>query len=642
MILRAVLIIILLLTVGVGFSPAQVVSIPDLNLSAAIEAELGKAADTITVADMKTLTRLVARNANISDLTGLEAATNLTLLILGPQSGETNSNSVSDISALAGLTQLGGLSLSYNSVSDISALAGLTNLFDLSLDGNAISDISPVAELTNLTDLDLNGNSVSDISALAGLTQLGGLSLSYNSVSDISALAGLTNLTELYLAENTISDLSPLAGLTNLEWLHLHENTISDISALAGLTDLGELSLWGNSITDISAVAGLTNLFGLFLHSNAISDISALAGLTNLQLLSLHSNAISDLLPLIENLGLGSGDGVSVFGNPLGYLSIHTHIPALQGRGINVQFDNQAHPVLLKILGDDQKGVSSSPLSDPFVIEVQDENGSVLAGISVTFAVITGGGTLSVTSTTTDANGRAQSILTLGPNLGTNTVQVSADGIESTATFYAIAEITADVNSDNIVNLLDLLIVAFEFGNAGLNLPADVNGDGVVNIPDLVLVAGILEAVAAAPSALPKGSFTAAEVQGWLIDARMLEVRDPIMKRGIMMLEQLLAALTPTETELLANYPNPFNPETWIPYHLSTTADVKLSIYDSMGVMIRQFDLGHQAAGYYTDRTQAVYWNGRNNAGEIVGSGVYFYHLSAGEYSATGKMVILK
>ena len=93
---------------------------------------------------------------------------------------------------------------------------------------------------------------------------------------------------------------------------------------------------------------------------------------------------------------------------------------------------------------------------------------------------------------------------------------------------------------------------------------------------------------------------------------------------------------------VLHNYPNPFNPETWIPYQLAHAADVTLTIYDTQGVPVRQLDLGYQQAGYYTNRTRAAYWDGRNHLGKAVGSGVYFYHLSAGDYSAIQKMVILK
>ena len=115
-----------------------------------------------------------------------------------------------------------------------------------------------------------------------------------------------------------------------------------------------------------------------------------------------------------------------------------------------------------------------------------------------------------------------------------------------------------------------------------------------------------------------------------------------IFRRGITLLEQLLAALLPQETVLLPNYPNPFNPETWIPYRLAQAAEVTLTIYDTEGVPVRRLDLGHQFAGDYTDRVRAVYWDGRNASGEQVASGIYFYSLSAGDYSATRKMIILK
>ena len=113
-----------------------------------------------------------------------------------------------------------------------------------------------------------------------------------------------------------------------------------------------------------------------------------------------------------------------------------------------------------------------------------------------------------------------------------------------------------------------------------------------------------------------------------------------------------ISPLTPAETELLANYPNPFNPETWIPYRLAEDAFVTLTIYDLNGHVVRTLDVGHQVAAVYENQSKAIYWDGRNGVGEQVASGVYFYHLSAGrsglsvphrsDYSATRKMLILK
>ena len=206
------------------------------------------------------------------------------------------------------------LGLGANTISDISALAGLTNLTVLSLSINTISDISPLAGLTNLTELDLRDNNTSDISALAGLTNLTNLHLGDKNISDISLLAGLTNLTELGLLGSNTSDISALASLTNLIVLYLGNNNISDISPLASLTNLEFLRLEENNIRDISALADLTNLEFLRLDGNSISDVSALLGLTNLK-------------------------EVWLWRNLLGASFINEHIPALQARGVTVEFD---------------------------------------------------------------------------------------------------------------------------------------------------------------------------------------------------------------------------------------------------------------------------------------------------------------
>ena len=114
------------------------------------------------------------------------------------------------------------------------------------------------------------------------------------------------------------------------------------------------------------------------------------------------------------------------------------------------------------------------------------------------------------------------------------------------------------------------------------------------------------------------------------------------VRQGWIQLPALVAYEIPAETALLHNYPNPFNPETWIPYQLAHAADVTLTIYDTKGVLVRELDLGYNPAGYYTDRARAAYWDGRNNLGEAVGSGIYFYQLRTDDYSTTRKMVILK
>ena len=103
-----------------------------------------------------------------------------------------------------------------------------------------------------------------------------------------------------------------------------------------------------------------------------------------------------------------------------------------------------------------------------------------------------------------------------------------------------------------------------------------------------------------------------------------------------------LASAIPETTLLLANYPNPFNPETWLPYHLSKPSDVQITIYDTHGVIVRRLTLGHQSAGIYTSRNRAAYWDGYNSQGERVASGIYFYQLQTDAISPMRKMVILK
>ena len=203
--------------------------------------------------------------------------------------------------------------------------------------------------------------------------------------------------------------------------------------------------------------------------------------------------------------------------------------------------------------------------------------------------------------------------------------------------------VSEDVNSDGIVNILDLVSVSANFGKTGENI-ADVNGDGIVNIVDLVKVAGAMGAGAAAPSALPQTleGLTAADVRHWLTQAQHLDLTDATSQRGILMLQHLLTALIPKETSLLPNYPNPFNPETWIPYQLSEPAAVTLHIYAVDGRLIRTLALGHQPAGIYQSKNRAAYWDGRNEIGESVASGVYFYTLIADDFTATRKMLILK
>ena len=203
----------------------------------------------------------------------------------------------------------------------------------------------------------------------------------------------------------------------------------------------------------------------------------------------------------------------------------------------------------------------------------------------------------------------------------------------------------SDVNGDGQVDIADLLLVSNHLGRPDPVVPpVDVNNDGTVTIADLVQVAQHLgEFIAAAPThvAMPAG-LRYETVQEWIDRAREADDGSLAFRQGITNLERLLVLLIPAKTALLANYPNPFNPETWIPYHLSEPAEVTLNIYSVDGKAVRRLELGHQVAGFYQSKGRAAYWDGRNAVGEQVASGIYFYHLTAADFSETRKMVILK
>ena len=200
-----------------------------------------------------------------------------------------------------------------------------------------------------------------------------------------------------------------------------------------------------------------------------------------------------------------------------------------------------------------------------------------------------------------------------------------------------------DVDGSGTVDNADLFLVSLAVGTD--NAQYDVNGDGTVNDKDIALVRDNRDNGAAAAPMVFGVKLTAEQVGRLQEQIDLLIVsgdRSPDALKTLVYLQQLIATARPEQTQLLANYPNPFNPETWIPYELATDTDVRITIYAANGVVVRTLQLGQQSAGYYTDRERAAYWDGRNASGETVASGVYFYQLETDEMSTLRKMVILK
>ena len=239
--------------------------------------------------------------------------------------------------------------------------------------------------------------------------------------------------------------------------------------------------------------------------------------------------------------------------------------------------------------------------------------------------------------------------------LVTDPAQEGNEGSDCDSAFWADLHITAtpnpDANLDGRINILDLILVASSFGEeSSSNSLADTNKDGVVNLLDLVFVAEHFTQDAAAPSQLdliksiPSTAKEIIAAQRALSELEAMPNKSQPVQLAIELLRHYLSIANQRveETKLLPNYPNPFNPETWIPYQLSEGSTVTVKIYDVSGSLVRTIGVGHKSVGYYLTREKAVYWDGRNENGERISSGVYFYTLITGDYTQTRRMVIVK
>ena len=668
----------------------QPVNIPDPDLRAVIEVALRKDPGVIiTEIDMATLTHLDANDKEIQDLTGLQFAKNLQELHLygniisdlQPLAGliqlkvlNLASNVVSDLIPLTGLTRLESLHIGDNIVEDLSPLADLIKLVSLNIGANLISDLSSVSQLKNLITFFAPSNFISDISALTGLKKLRDMRFNNNEISDLSPLSGLTRLHILALGQNPISDLTPLSelimlrvlglsstlvndftplsGLVKLEELSAERTAISSLSGLEGLVSLQNLYIKGCSVANLSPLTELQHLRYLYLQDNLITDLSPLAGLTKLEEVYLAGNPVTDFTPLLDlpSLMIGIPTGLVFLASTTQVTVGDTFTVHIRAQNIvdlaawqfNIKFDPAAIKAAEVNEGDFLKGDGVETLFQEGTID--NESGTISGVLAIRLAEggVNGNGML--VSVTFSARAVGRSRLTL------ENVQLSNSFAKSITLSSNITEIfidvdgSPDVNQDGRVDILDLVAVVNHIGERNpTNWRVDVNGDGVVSILDLVLVAQHLgesnSADAPNRAALQVGVDTAM-LQTWIALAQAENDGSIAFQLGIKNLERLLVSLIPDKTALLANYPNPFNPETWIPYQLSEPAEVTLTIYATNGALVRTLALGHQPAGIYQSR--AAYWDGRNQVGEFVASGVYFYTLSAGDFTATRKMLIRK
>ena len=648
-----------------------------------VELEENKITDLSPLEGLIGVEHLRLGNNLIVDLSPLEGLINLRGITL-------HHNAISDLSPLAGLVKLEWIGMSHNPVADLTPLSGLTNLHNYHSWGTPILNLSAIAKLPKLREINVCGGEISDISALADAKGLKELYLPGNEVSDLSPLKGLTNLTRLSLEHNEVSDLSPLEGLSNLTWVDLRDNEISDVSPLAALEQLSWIDLSQNTaITDVSALAVLPNLTWMGLAENTRIDSAQLERFST-EATILHSDFVNSAFPeagpkivgpwlwvIVPGAGVSNIDllakatkgaitevKLSTFGategKPVGGSKWTAHnLAAVGGDNINEMTDALGWGSGSEVY--DHVVYGSLTLDSP-----RKQETTMLVGSDDGVKVWLNGEVVHYNPVERGA-GDFQDAFPVTLKQGTNALLVAVDnrghgGFSGFFGFAKDAEYTVnhpdkkitievppyDVNKDGIINIFDLILVGQDFGKTNpANEGADVNADGRVNISDLILVAGHLgelSGIAAAPAVLAIGDMKLdpAMIQTWIAQAQVENDGSLTFQRGIANLQRLLALLIPEETALLANYPNPFNPETWIPYQLARESDVRIHIYAVNGTLVRTLDLGHQPAGVYQQRTRAAYWDGRNQLGESVASGVYFYRLTAGDFTATRKMLIRK
>ncbi len=626
----------------------------------------------------------------ISDPTPLAGLTGLKELYLA---GEE----ISDISALAGLTGLTRLGLHHNNISDISPLDRLTNLKWLRIDDNDISDISPLAGLTQLQWLSIAENMISDLSPLDGIRENITTLLWHDNPAFPKGgpkiegpwLWVLVPDREVDTSTDLLSETSE--GAVTEMGVSTHGATEGKAVSDDAWTSHRLPPSGGNNIGDMlqesirdGVLYGTVSLYSprqqettLYVGSEDEAKVWLNGELIYQNLRRRSARDYTDLVPAVLKQGKNVllvaveiiGDSGSVFlgfepgteytvTNPsISYTfsktPLHTDdtftldigaqdVFGLAGWQFDITFDPAALEAIDVSEGNFLK-MGGTTLFQSGTINNAAGKITGLSAIRLSTQGVSGSGTLLQVRFKAKSDGVTELALQ-NFQFGAITGEAIPAGPHQIRITVEGQLATGDVNRDGQVSILDLILIARELGKrVPANSPADLNRDGVVSILDLILAAqAIGNTTTSAAPAIGAESVDAATIEAWIAQARLEDDGSLAFKQGIGNLQNLLASLIPEKTALLRNYPNPFNPETWIPYQLAESAEVTLTIYDMNGQLVRRLAMGHQAAGMYQSRSRAAYWDGRNQFGESVASGLYFYTLIAGKFSGTRRMLILK
>ncbi len=654
---------------------------------------------------LKNLRRLEINNCNISDLTALAEFTQLEWLELinnlitditplrnlkRLEHLNLDANVIKDVSPLAQLNRLEVLYLENNNISDVSALAALTQLERLDLRNNSISDFSPLDALPAKTFVRMNGNpgfptGGPKITGPWLWAIVPGTRLNENTDFLVRATSGAA--TELKVATNGAKEGKAVG---NSVWT-LHSlsatggNNINRMTEALGWgtgEEIYDHIVYGSVVLDSPEEQETTMLVGsddavkVWLNGALVHQMFQAGGADDYQeffpvTLKQGKNV---LLVALDNHGHGGFSGFFGFAPDAKYtvfepgmnfvfatdttrfevgdtFTLHLNVENVTDLG-GWQADIVFDPAVLranKVSGGDFLDQDDEPaFFDAGTINNKIGRINGLKAVRLSQHRTGRQGNLLTMTFTVIGSGESQLTLDnfqVGSRRGATIPSIPPE-ISIVVTGDAPLKTAWDVNADGTTNVLDLVFVAGELGVASPDPRADVNADGTVNILDLVAVAGHLgeSTTAASPVAVTIGGseLDPMTIQAWIAQAEVENDGSLVFQQGIANLQRLLASLLPDETKLLSNYPNPFNPETWIPYQLAKPANITVHIYTAGGVLVRTLALGHRAAGIYESRSRAAYWDGKNEVGEPVASGVYFYTLTAGDFTATRKMLIRK
>ena len=448
------------------------------------------------------------------------------------------------------------------------------------------------------------------------MLNLHGLNAPKLGIRDLTGLEYAMYLKSLSIGGNQIRNLKPLANLGNLRRLYIGGNRIRHIRHLANLTNLRRLGMLRNQVTDISVLAGLVNLKYLRIEGNPITDTSPLRSLPKLIDVDVYISS-----PPQQENPQPQGESTHFDTDPPEDDGQQTD----DRRQDDSSQSQQQQPTTNPQPKSDQQ---QQPITNP-----QPQQQQQPSTIPPPELVVL------------PPEPEPEPLLSLPQQQLNEEKDESEEEEEDEEEDEEEEEEEKDYEAECLAQggtWYDGVCVRRptpqEFCEAlgGTWDDETETCDGVEGL---------------APSH-PKNAFLLDRITLEQLDPATLEAQlgiwlvendgSALYLRSIALLESVLATKRPDKTHLLPNYPNPFNPETWIPYHLATLSDVQITIYDTRGTVVRHLDLGHQQAGYYTSRSRAVYWDGCNDIGEKVSSGVYFYQLQTDKTSQLRKMVILK